>query len=205
MHVLSTHTFYVLEILSTLFIFMDREEMPFNRAERNWVYNAANNEDTMLAFGSTKNLTPVGTPIFVSCAFPTLEEDAIPAEPMEIGPNCRNPYKAKSFFNISAMSYGSISKPAIQALSKGAAMAGCWLNTGEGGGLAPYHYPADKAVKIYNHAKNMLHEVEVIAHSCGVHEPRQLKRYHVRIMQERGFSIPLDKLFPVPAKIYADA
>src|SRR5579883_1611763 len=33
------------------FFSMDREEMPFNRAERNWVYNASNNEDTMLGFG----------------------------------------------------------------------------------------------------------------------------------------------------------
>ncbi len=120
------------------FFSMDREEMPFNRAERNWVKNAANDEDSMLAFGSTKNLSPVGTAIFVSCPFPTLDEDAVPTQPMIIGPYCKNPYAAKSFFNISAMSYGSISKPAIQALSRGAKMAGCWLNTGEGG-LSSYH------------------------------------------------------------------
>jgi glutamate synthase domain-containing protein 2 len=36
------------------------------------------------------------------------------------------------------MSYGALSKPAIQALSHGAKRAGCWLNTGEGG-LAPFH------------------------------------------------------------------
>src|SRR3990167_5297694 len=50
------------EYFRQYFFAMDREEMPFNRAERNWVYNAANNVETMLAFGSTKNLTPVGTP-----------------------------------------------------------------------------------------------------------------------------------------------
>ncbi|MCY4541829.1 MAG: FMN-binding glutamate synthase family protein, partial [Rhodobacteraceae bacterium] len=48
------------------------------------------------------------------------------------------PYTAPSFFNISGMSYGALSTPAVRALSKGAAMAQCWLNTGEGG-LAPYH------------------------------------------------------------------
>jgi glutamate synthase domain-containing protein 2 len=120
------------------FFTQDREEMPFNRAERNWVYSAADNEDTMSAFGSTKNLTPVGSCIFVSCPFPTLTRDAASTEPMVIGPHCQNPYYAKSLFNISAMSYGSISKPALIALSNGASMAGCWLNTGEGG-LAPYH------------------------------------------------------------------
>jgi glutamate synthase domain-containing protein 2 len=57
---------------------------------------------------------------------------------MTVGPFCRHPYQAKSIFNISAMSYGALSKKAILALSYGAKMAGCWLNTGEGG-LSPYH------------------------------------------------------------------
>src|SRR5579872_5721000 len=120
------------------FFAMDREEMPFNRVDRNWVYNAADNKDTVLSFGSTKNLNPPGTAIFVSCPFPTLDQDASETQPMIIGPYCKYPYSAKSLFNISAMSYGSISKHAILALSKGAKMADCWLNTGEGG-LAPYH------------------------------------------------------------------
>jgi glutamate synthase domain-containing protein 2 len=57
---------------------------------------------------------------------------------MEIGPYAAIPYKAQSFFNISGMSYGAISKPAVRALSRGARMAGCWMNTGEGA-LSPYH------------------------------------------------------------------
>lgn len=57
---------------------------------------------------------------------------------MEIGPYCQSPYVTASLFNISAMSYGAISRPAVLALSKGARMAGCWLNTGEGG-LSPFH------------------------------------------------------------------
>ena len=40
--------------------------------------------------------------------------------------------------NISGMSFGAISKPAVQALSRGAALAGCWMDTGEGG-TSPYH------------------------------------------------------------------
>ena len=48
------------------------------------------------------------------------------------------PYTARSLFNISGMSYGAISKPAVKALSKGAKLANCWINTGEGG-LSPYH------------------------------------------------------------------
>ena len=52
---------------------------------------------------------------------------------MVIGPDCAAPYKARSLFNISAMSYGAISGVAVLALSNGARMAGCWMNTGEGG------------------------------------------------------------------------
>ena len=44
----------------------------------------------------------------------------------------------------------------------------------------------------------MVHEVEVLAHSCGVAEPRQLRRYHVRIVQADGSSVPLDVLHPWP-------
>jgi len=119
------------------FFAMDREEMPFNRAEREWVARAANGHDNTVAFGSTKNLAP-GTAIFVNCAFPTQNEDAVEMQPLEIGPYCRHPYMARSFFNISGMSYGALSAPAVRALSRGAKIAGCWMNTGEGG-LSPYH------------------------------------------------------------------
>lgn len=50
---------------------------------------------------------------------------------------CKQPYSA-SLFNVSGMSYGSISKAAVSALSRGASLAGCYLNTGEGG-VSPYH------------------------------------------------------------------
>jgi len=126
------------EFFRQYFFAMDREELPFNRAERDWVGRAAKDENNTVAFGSTKNLTPTGTSIFVNCPFPTLDEDAVDMQPVEIGPYARKPYKAASFFNISGMSYGALSTPAVKALSAGAKKAGCWMNTGEGG-LSPYH------------------------------------------------------------------
>ncbi|MCV6597655.1 MAG: FMN-binding glutamate synthase family protein [Mangrovicoccus sp.] len=126
------------EFFRQYFFAMDREEYPFNRAQRDWVNRASAGKGNTIAFGSTRSLDVVGTPIFVNSAFPPLDEEAAPAPPMEIGPGARIPYLAPSIFNISGMSYGAISKPAVQALSKGAAKAGVWLNTGEGG-LSPYH------------------------------------------------------------------
>ena len=126
------------EFFRQYFFAMDREEMPFNRAEREWIHRATKKHDNTIAFGSTKSLSPPGTVIFVNCPFPTLESDAAEAQPLTIGPYCQKPYEAKSLFNISGMSYGALSTPAVKALSNGAKMAGCWMNTGEGG-LSPYH------------------------------------------------------------------
>lgn len=127
------------EFFRQYFFAMDREEMPFNRAQRDWVDDASKAKSTNVAFGSTRNLDPVGTPIFVNCPWPTLERDAAKAPPMRIGEGAaRTPYDAPSIFNVSGMSFGALSVPAVRALSNGAARAGCWLNTGEGG-LSPYH------------------------------------------------------------------
>ncbi|MCG8534405.1 MAG: FMN-binding glutamate synthase family protein [Pseudomonadales bacterium] len=126
------------EFFRQYFFAMDREEMPFNRAQRSWAYRAAKNLDNTVAFGSTKDLTKPGTILFVNTPYPTLSKDAVGISPLIIGPECEKPFTAKSLVNISGMSFGALSKPAVQALSKGAKMADCWLNTGEGG-LSPWH------------------------------------------------------------------
>ena len=115
------------EFFRQYFFAMDREEMPFNRAEREWVYKSSLGVDNTVAFGSTKNITVSGTALFVNCPYPTLDQDAAPAPPVLIGKSCREPYEAKSLINISGMSFGAISKPAVLALSKGAKLAGCWM------------------------------------------------------------------------------
>jgi glutamate synthase domain-containing protein 2 len=121
----------------------DRDEMPFHRATRGWIYRLAKNEGGIIGFGSTNNLREPGSIIFVNAAFPVLEEERLPTPPLAIGDGyCTHPFAARSIVNISGMSYGAISQPAVSALSRGAALAGCWLDTGEGG-LSPYHLEAD--------------------------------------------------------------
>ncbi|MEM1317337.1 MAG: FMN-binding glutamate synthase family protein, partial [Pseudomonadota bacterium] len=93
------------EFFRQYFFAMDREELPFNRAERDWVKHASAGDSTTVAFGSTRKLHPVGTAIFVNCPWPTLEEDAVEQGAMRIGTTCAKPYDAPSFFNISGMSY----------------------------------------------------------------------------------------------------
>ncbi len=63
------------EYFRQYFFAQDREEMPFNRAQRSWVYRAAKGIDNTVAFGSTRDLRPVGTVIFVNCPYRVLETD----------------------------------------------------------------------------------------------------------------------------------
>jgi glutamate synthase domain-containing protein 2 len=56
--------------------------------------------------------------------------------------------------------------------------------------------PKDKATRVYHYVKNLVHEVGELSHSCGVHEPRELTRYHVRIVSEHGTSVSLAEIYP---------
>ena len=80
------------EFFRQYFFALDREEMPFNRAERSWVYRAAKGVDNTVAFGSSRDLRPVGTTLFVNCPYPTLESDAAPTDEITVGPYCDKPY-----------------------------------------------------------------------------------------------------------------
>jgi glutamate synthase domain-containing protein 2 len=127
------------EYFRQYFFMGDREEMPFHRATRAWVYRAAKDEGGIIGFGSTNDLREPGSIIFVNAAFPVLEEDRLCSLPLSIGNGyCDRPFRARSIVNISGMSFGAISEPAVRALSRGAAEAGCWMDTGEGG-LSPFH------------------------------------------------------------------
>ena len=127
------------EFFRQYFFALDREELPFNRAQRTWVYRSAKNIDSTVAFGSTHPLNQPGDFIFLNGAFPPLEEETRPRSSIVYGQGyARQPYITDAFFNISAMSFGSLSAPAITALSSGARQAGIWLNTGEGA-LSEFH------------------------------------------------------------------
>src|SRR2546423_10301843 len=127
------------ESFSQYFFSGDRDEMPFNRATRGWVYRLAKNEGGIIGFGSTYDLHHAGALIFVNHPFPVLEEERQPTPTLILGEgHCREPFEARSIVNISGMSFGAISAPAVRSLSRGAAVAGCWMDTGEGG-LSPYH------------------------------------------------------------------
>ena len=196
------------EFFRQYFFAMDREEMPFNRAERSWVYQAAKDVDTTVAFGSTRDLRPVGSVLFVNCPYPTLEEDTVDTSALTFGPYSDQPYTTDSVFHISGMSYGAISKPAVLALSQGAKKAGIWMNTGEGA-LSPWHLQggADIVHQIGT-AKYGVRDKE--GHLCDDHLREvaahdQVKMFEIKLSQGakpgKGGILPGEKVTAEIAKI----
>ena len=80
------------EFFRQYFFAMDREELPFNRAQRDWVERASHGTSNTIAFGSTRNLSVPGTPIFSNTPFPALSDTANTSPPLVIGPDCATPY-----------------------------------------------------------------------------------------------------------------
>lgn len=126
----------------------NREELPFNRRERGWVFASSKNVNNYEGFGSDQDIYETNY-IFINNA-------VIPLKVPEDHPNkkdpyfvaCakvigaynkrRRPYRPASVINVSAMSFGSLSARAIESLNRGCKKAYAYHNTGEGG-LSPYH------------------------------------------------------------------
>ncbi|MBC3758877.1 FMN-binding glutamate synthase family protein [Hyunsoonleella sp. SJ7] len=126
----------------------NREELPFNRIERGWVYASSKNENNYEGFGTDRDIY-AHHHIFVNNAMMPFklpenhpnkaDKTFLPcAKVMGEFHKRKKPYRPASVINVSAMSFGSLSAKAIESLNKGVAMADAYHNTGEGG-LSPYH------------------------------------------------------------------
>ena len=125
------------------------EERPFSRDQRRWIYASAKLENNYFGFGTDNDVEHAsGYPILKHRTFkgegaPTArhagDEVLLPSAKVLGGPRGRRlAFRPSSVVNISGMSFGSLSRNAIEALNRGAAMAGCLHDTGEGA-LSPYH------------------------------------------------------------------
>ncbi len=125
------------------------EERPFNRDQRRWVYASAKGENSYFGFGTDNNVENAeGYPIIKHRTFAgpgamtdRHAEEAVPLPMAKVLGAARGrarAFRPASVVNISGMSFGALSRNAVEALNRGALAAGCLQNTGEGG-LAPYH------------------------------------------------------------------
>ncbi len=125
----------------------NREELPFNRIERSWIYASAKNENNYEGFGTDRDIYKANY-IFINNAMLPYKLDKehpntkdpyfLPCAKVMGENRRRRPYRPASVINASAMSFGSLSARAIESLNRGCAMANAYHNTGEGG-LSPYH------------------------------------------------------------------
>lgn len=134
------HMRYLLEMIrpeiNQYFIESNTDGTPFSREERSVVYQRSKKVTDTVPFGTQRNLYEEGYEYVPHSIAP------VHVDPKELrvtvgGRDCRKPYSA-SIFNISAMSYGSLSQNAVKALNGGAHDGHFAHNTGEGG-LSPYH------------------------------------------------------------------
>jgi len=120
------------------FVETDTEGTPINRMFRSLIYQRAKNVNETTPFGTKMNVYQNGYECMAHTMFP-LDYEQLDKDPKHTigGPDCRQAYRA-SLLNISAMSYGALSKNAILALNRGARLGGFAHNTGEGG-ISQYH------------------------------------------------------------------
>jgi glutamate synthase domain-containing protein 2 len=128
----------------------NNEERPFSRDQRSWIYASSKRQNNYFGFGSDNEyeLSP-NYLIIKHSVFPLNSPHAgepgydanyrIPVSKILGGPRKRKKaFRPESVVNTSAMSFGSLSPRAVEAINRGCQLAGCLQNTGEGG-LSPYH------------------------------------------------------------------
>ena len=120
------------------FIESDTDGTPFNRLSRTVIYERAKKVNDTTPFGTQLDVYSTGYE-WLNHSITPLRHNQIDHNPRVLvgGPDCKQPYSA-SIYNVSAMSFGSLSQHAIMALNGGAKLGGFAHNTGEGG-LSPYH------------------------------------------------------------------
>jgi glutamate synthase domain-containing protein 2 len=120
------------------FVESDTDGAPINRNERSVIYQRAKKQTDTIPFGTQMNVYAEG--------YEWMTHSIVPKDFHKLdhnprvrfgGKECKQPYDM-SVLNISAMSFGSLSKNAVLALNGGAKIGGFAHNTGEGG-ISPYH------------------------------------------------------------------
>ncbi len=126
----------------------NRDELPFNRIERSWIYASAKNGNNYEGFGTDRDLRQADHIFIKNAVLPYQMKSEHPERDTPYFVACakvigefhkrRRPYRPASIINVSAMSFGALSGPAVEAMNKGCKKAWAYQNTGEGG-FASYH------------------------------------------------------------------
>ncbi|WP_131536971.1 FMN-binding glutamate synthase family protein [Pedobacter nototheniae] len=120
------------------FVESDTNGTPYSRLNRSLIYQRAKKDNDTIPFGTQLNVYDNGYE-WLSHSIAAISHHELNLDPRVLvgGPDCKKPYSA-SIYNISAMSFGSLSQNAILSLNGGAKMGNFAHNTGEGG-ISDYH------------------------------------------------------------------
>lgn len=135
------------------------QERPFSRDQRSWIYASAKGQNNYFGFGTDDDMENlVGYPIIKHRTFSLIapaggkhtgEETDLPSAKVLGEARARaKAFRPSSVVNISAMSFGSLSGPAVEALNRGAAEAGALHNSGEGGISQHHRHGGDLLLQI---------------------------------------------------------
>ncbi|HKU41271.1 MAG TPA: FMN-binding glutamate synthase family protein [Polyangiales bacterium] len=197
----------------------NREELPFNRSERDWIYASAERRNNYFGFGTDEQIYGIGYPIIKHAVIPHGElafrgskHDSnvqIPCAKV-LGARHRRKlaWRAPSIINVSGMSYGALGQNAIRALNMGAKAAGVYHNTGEGG-VSPHHVSgADLCWQIgtgYFGARDADGKFSLPSLVERCQEYPQIKLIEIKLSQGakpgKGGVLPAAKVTPEIAKI----
>jgi glutamate synthase domain-containing protein 2 len=147
------HFRYILEAigpeLRQYIVTSNDEELPFSRDQRRWIYTSAKRVNTYTGFGTDNDLEHSSSYLIIKHdtlgRMDTHHDEAknptyrLPCAKV-VGAHRRRrlAFRPDSVVNVSAMSFGSLSGAAVEAMNRGAKISGCLHNTGEGG-IAEHH------------------------------------------------------------------
>lgn len=190
----------------------NREEAPFNRLEREWIYHSSDRKNNYFGFGTDDSIYNIGYPIIKHAVLTHPQAaDAKHGEPVQI--ECAKeigaahgrarPYRPPSVINISAMSFGALGQNATSALNLGAKEAGCFHNSGEGG-ISKYHrFGADICLQLgtgYFGARNSDGSFCIRKLKETVESTPQIRMIEIKLSQGakpgKGGVLPLAKITP---------
>ncbi len=147
------HFRYILEALGPelrqYIVTSNDEERPFSRDQRRWVYSSSKRENNYFGFGTDNDIERAGYILIRHSAFPIHtphpgepgHDAAYPLPSLRVLGGYRQrklAFRPTSIINTSAMSYGSLSSAAVEAINRGTKLAGALQNTGEGG-ISDHH------------------------------------------------------------------
>lgn len=167
------------------FIASNREELPFNRSQRTWIYASSKGDNNFEGFGTDKDIYAANFIFINPKLFPfAVSKNHINhagndpyflpcAKVIGLSHNRQKPFRPYSVVNVSAMSYGSLSQQAQTSLNQGAAMIGSYHNTGEGG-LSPFH----------QQGADVVFQIGTGYFGCGLTDENGVRRFNLDTLKE---------------------